>query len=53
MGVHKLWNILRDTKESKNLENLKGRKIAVDLATWICEAENVKGMSQNVKPYLR
>ena len=54
MGVNELWDILLEVKTIKRLENMKGEKLAVDLATWICEAEGVELMKHNVsKPYLR
>ena len=54
MGVDKLWDILEETKTIKSLEDIKGEKVAVDLATWICEAEGVEMLNRNVqKPYLR
>jgi len=55
MGVVKLWEILTEAKAIKSLEDIKGETVAVDLATWICEAENVKLLKHNnvIKPYLR
>ena len=55
MGVIGLWNILENEVPVRlNTSNIKGETVAVDLATWICEAENVDLMKKTVpKPYLR
>ena len=54
MGVRCLWSILDSVKTERNLKDLSGERWAVDLATWIVEAETVLPMAQNVvKPYLR
>lgn len=54
MGVTKLWEVLKDIKQEKHIEELEGQVWAVDLATWVCEAECVKAMHNSVqRPYLR
>uniref|UniRef100_H2ZJ46 XPG-I domain-containing protein n=1 Tax=Ciona savignyi TaxID=51511 RepID=H2ZJ46_CIOSA len=54
MGVQGLWEILKDVKTNKKLCDLKDQILAVDLATWICEAESVGQMKNAIsKPYLR
>nr|XP_002124511.2 flap endonuclease GEN homolog 1 [Ciona intestinalis] len=54
MGVQGLWDILQEVKTTKKLCDLKDRTYAVDLATWICEAESVAALKHAIaKPYLR
>ncbi|CAK8683799.1 unnamed protein product [Clavelina lepadiformis] len=54
MGVHGLWDILKEVKSFKTLEDIRNETLAVDLATWICEAQAVGALREKVsKPYLR
>ena len=54
MGVSKLWEVLSDASISKCKQDINEDVVAVDLATWICEAEGVKMMHNTVfKPYFR
>ena len=54
MGVNELWNVIANACTKKDIDDLKSEKVAVDLATWICEAEGVESMkSKVVKSYLR
>ncbi|NWR72874.1 GEN endonuclease, partial [Centropus unirufus] len=54
MGVTSLWQILEPVKQPVNLSSLKGKRLAVDLSLWVCEAQTVKKMIGVVtKPHLR
>ncbi|XP_011180536.1 flap endonuclease GEN [Zeugodacus cucurbitae] len=41
MGVKDLWSVLTPHAERKPLCELRGKKVAIDLAGWICESLNV------------
>ncbi|XP_071956908.1 uncharacterized protein [Antedon mediterranea] len=54
MGVQNLWSILSPVQFHKNLSELKGQLLAVDLSIWVCESQGVKQMQAVVlKPFLR
>ena len=54
MGVNGLWQILSSAGQLCSLEELKGKRLAVDLSCWICESCQTKGLAEAVqKPYLR
>ena len=42
MGVKDLWTILAPIKREKNLTDLAGLRLAVDLSGWVCQAETTK-----------
>ncbi|XP_064547433.1 flap endonuclease GEN [Drosophila montana] len=41
MGVKELWSILTPHAERKPICELRGKKVAIDLAGWVCESLNV------------
>ncbi|CAD7003617.1 unnamed protein product [Ceratitis capitata] len=41
MGVKDLWSVLAPYADRKPLSELRGKKVAIDLAGWICESLNV------------
>ncbi|XP_017070576.1 flap endonuclease GEN [Drosophila eugracilis] len=41
MGVKELWGILTPHCERKPINELRGKKVAIDLAGWVCESLNV------------
>ncbi|XP_067644435.1 flap endonuclease GEN [Eurosta solidaginis] len=41
MGVKDLWSVLTPHADRKPLCELRGKKVAIDLAGWICESLNV------------
>ncbi|XP_068142867.1 flap endonuclease GEN [Drosophila tropicalis] len=41
MGVKELWSILTPHAERKPINELRGKKVAIDLAGWVCESLNV------------
>ncbi|XP_037101154.1 flap endonuclease GEN homolog 1 [Syngnathus acus] len=54
MGVHDLWSIVEPVRESVPLYSLSGKRLAVDLSLWVCEAQHVQAMMGRVaKPHLR
>ncbi|XP_062462366.1 flap endonuclease GEN homolog 1 isoform X3 [Pezoporus occidentalis] len=54
MGVTNLWQILEPVRQPVNVTSLKGKRLAVDLSLWVCEAQTVKNMIGVVtKPHLR
>ncbi|XP_053141301.1 flap endonuclease GEN homolog 1 [Hemicordylus capensis] len=54
MGVTSLWQILEPVKQHVPLSSLRGKRLAVDLSLWVCEAQTVKKMVGVVtKPHLR
>lgn len=42
MGVKDLWTILAPVKCEKSLEELAGKRLAVDLSGWVCQADTTK-----------
>ena len=42
MGVKDLWTILAPVKREKSLGDLSGKKLAVDLSGWVCQADTTK-----------
>ena len=54
MGVQHLWEVLKEVKTEIKIDEIRGKTLAVDLATWICESEGVKPLKAYVsRPYLR
>ena len=47
MGVKELWGILGAVREERPLSALSGRRLAVDLSGWVCEAQTAKVGGQN------
>ncbi|KAH8365809.1 hypothetical protein KR093_004669 [Drosophila rubida] len=41
MGVKELWSILAPHSQRKPICELRGEKVAIDLAGWVCESLNV------------
>lgn len=41
MGVKELWTVLTPYAERKPINELRGKKVAIDLAGWVCESLNV------------
>ncbi|XP_039487533.1 flap endonuclease GEN [Drosophila santomea] len=41
MGVKELWAVLTPHCERKPINELRGKKVAIDLAGWVCESLNV------------
>ncbi|XP_017862030.1 PREDICTED: flap endonuclease GEN [Drosophila arizonae] len=41
MGVKELWSILTPYADRKPICELRGKKVAIDLAGWVCESLNV------------
>ncbi|KAH8270024.1 hypothetical protein KR018_002595 [Drosophila ironensis] len=41
MGVKELWSVLTPHCERKPISELRGKKVAIDLAGWVCESLNV------------
>ncbi|BFF99622.1 flap endonuclease GEN [Drosophila madeirensis] len=41
MGVKDLWTVLTPHAERKPINELRGKKVAIDLAGWVCESLNV------------
>ncbi|XP_017100331.2 flap endonuclease GEN [Drosophila bipectinata] len=41
MGVKELWTVLTPHCERKPINELRGKKVAIDLAGWVCESLNV------------
>lgn len=41
MGVKELWSILTPHAQRKPISELRGKKVAIDLAGWVCESLNV------------
>ncbi|KAH8402852.1 hypothetical protein KR222_002931 [Zaprionus bogoriensis] len=41
MGVKELWSVLTPHAERKPICELRGKKVAIDLAGWVCESLNV------------
>ncbi|KAH8320218.1 hypothetical protein KR067_003589 [Drosophila pandora] len=41
MGVKELWTVLTPHCERKPISELRGKKVAIDLAGWVCESLNV------------
>lgn len=53
MGVKYLWTILQPFCHRRSLLELRGQVIAVDLAGWVCENQNVVDYFVHSKLYLR
>ncbi|XP_053405874.1 flap endonuclease GEN homolog 1-like isoform X2 [Mercenaria mercenaria] len=54
MGVHTLWNILEETGvEIITVRDLRGKKLAVDLSSWIVELQQSKVSTQFRNAYIR
>nr|XP_037288930.1 flap endonuclease GEN homolog 1-like [Rhipicephalus microplus] len=43
MGVKDLWEVLSPVARKVQLEDLRGRRLAVDLSGWIVESEQIRG----------
>ncbi|ALC43084.1 Gen [Drosophila busckii] len=41
MGVKELWTVLTPHADRKPINELRGKKVAIDLAGWVCESLNV------------
>ncbi|KAL7732584.1 hypothetical protein ACLKA6_019211 [Drosophila palustris] len=41
MGVKELWSVLTPHAQRKPISELRGKKVAIDLAGWVCESLNV------------
>jgi len=41
MGVKELWSVLTPHAQRKPICELRGKKVAIDLAGWVCESLNV------------
>ena len=49
-----LWQIVSSVNQRCSLEELRGKRLAVDLSFWICELSQTKALAAAVvKPYLR
>ena len=53
MGVKTLWSVVSGTGEMLDLKELQGKSVAIDLAGWIVQNNNCKGMNGVSRPYLR
>lgn len=53
MGIKHVWTILTPFCERKPLYELQGKKVAVDLSCWICEAQNIAEYEVQPRMYLR
>lgn len=54
MGVTNLWQILQPVSKPIKLEDLEGKKLAIDLSIWICENSLIKHNNPSfLKPHLR
>ena len=54
MGVHGLWQILASVCQRCSLEEMRGKRLAVDLSWWVCEFSQTKPLAAAVqRPYLR
>lgn len=54
MGVNGLWQILSSVRQRCSLEELRGKRLAVDLSGWVCVLCQTKALAAAVhKPYLR
>ncbi|RZC40192.1 flap endonuclease GEN [Asbolus verrucosus] len=53
MGVRELWTILAPFCERRPLYELQGKRVAVDLSCWVCEAQNVADYAVQPRMYLR
>ncbi|XP_069354396.1 flap endonuclease GEN isoform X2 [Maniola hyperantus] len=53
MGIKGLWGVLNPYSEKKSLHEIRGETIAVDLAGWVCDSQNVTEYYIQPKLYLR
>ncbi|CAH2237461.1 jg12794 [Pararge aegeria aegeria] len=53
MGIKGLWGVLNPYSEKKSLHELRGETVAVDLAGWVCDSQNVTEYYIQPKLYLR
>ena len=54
MGIKTLWPIIDCCGEKLDLRSYKGQKVAIDLAGWVVQNNQVRGMNGKVaKPHLR
>lgn len=53
MGIKHLWTILAPYCEKKPLYELQGKKVAIDLSCWVCEAQTVLNLKIQPRMYLR
>ncbi|XP_045529784.1 flap endonuclease GEN isoform X1 [Pieris brassicae] len=53
MGIKGLWNVLSPYCEKKSLHEIRGETVAVDLAGWVCDSQNVTDYYIQPKLYLR
>ncbi|KAI8429960.1 hypothetical protein MSG28_000421 [Choristoneura fumiferana] len=53
MGIKGLWTVLSPFSEKKSLHEIRGETIAVDLAGWVCDSQNVTDYHIQPKLYLR
>ncbi|XP_072935926.1 flap endonuclease GEN [Epargyreus clarus] len=53
MGIKGLWTVLTPYSEKKSLHEIRGETLAVDLAGWVCDSQNVTDYYIQPKLYLR
>lgn len=53
MGIKGLWAVLTPYSERKSLHEVRGETLAVDLAGWVCDSQNVTEFHIQPKLYLR
>ncbi|XP_052737343.1 flap endonuclease GEN [Bicyclus anynana] len=53
MGIKGLWGVLNPYSEKKALHEIRGETVAVDLAGWVCDSQNVTEYYIQPKLYLR
>ncbi|XP_063634670.1 flap endonuclease GEN [Cydia splendana] len=53
MGIKGLWTVLTPFSEKKSLHEIRGEVLAVDLAGWVCDSQNVTEYHIQPKLYLR
>ncbi|XP_048005575.1 flap endonuclease GEN [Leguminivora glycinivorella] len=53
MGIKGLWTVLTPFSEKKSLHEIRGEVLAVDLAGWVCDSQNVTDYHIQPKLYLR
>ena len=54
MGIKTLWTVLDPCSESVDLRDLRGQVLAIDLAGWVVQNNQCRGMNGKVaKPHLR
>ncbi|CAK1548486.1 unnamed protein product [Leptosia nina] len=53
MGIKGLWTVMAPYCEKKSLHEIRGETVAVDLAGWVCDSQNVTDYYIQPKLYLR